>query len=951
MYLQRPAPSHLRGLVFLPIMSPMKTVLPIASTSMNLRSLVVLLVALFASLPAAAQVVTTTPTFPAQTDTIAVIFDASKGNRDLAGFTGDIYAHTGVITFLSTSLTDWRYVKAQWTENKPECKLTRLGANLYRLVIPNPRAFYGVTGTEQIRQLAFVFRSSDGTRVGRAEDGTDIYVELFAPGTYIRTLEPTPGNRVVDSGQVVRITAIASNDVPLMQISANGVEIARATNDTISTTYTVERTTKIDVITYNSLGGQIRDTFTLRVRPKVTFKPLPQGARDGATIINDTTAVVVLFAPGKSEVYAVGEMTDWKRMPEYFCYLTPDKQRWWTTIPIKRKGQTLWQWSFDDDRRISDPYAEQLCDPSDRFIESWRFPQLPSYPTGKTSGIISVINTALEEYEWKNNTFIKPDARRLVVYELLVRDFTDKSSFQAVIDSLEYLKNLGVTAIELMPITEFENNDSWGYNVSHQFAVDKYYGTKNDLKRLIDEAHGRGMAVILDIVLNHQFGQSPLVNLWGSIAGPTPENPYFNVTAKHPFNVGYDMNHESEPTKAYVDRFLKYWITEFKFDGYRYDLSKGLTQFNSGSDAGLMSRYDASRIAILKRMMSATSSVDRDFYNILEHFADNAEEKELSDAGAILWANANYAGSQAVMAFSNQDIASAMSAQRRGFSRHGLIGYVESHDEERTIYRSVNFGRADASHNTRDTTIALRRLEALMAQMLCIPGAKMLWQFNELGYPISINENGRLGRKPMGFPYLRDPRRERVRKAVADLNEARKRYNVFAQMQSTIQAADPLKTIVINDASCDLIYIGNFDVVSRTVSVPFTRKGRWYEFATSSDVNIYLDNNTVTLLPGEYRLYSTQPFRGLTTTVHEERETGAHVTAFPNPTADHVTITCPAQTRQIDLVDILGRTVRTVSCLGGLTHTIDVQDLPVGPYTIIVSDGSASSHQIILISR
>ena len=900
---------------------------------------------------AGAQVVITTPTFPSQTDTITVLFDASKGNRDLVGYTGDVYAHTGVITFLSTSPTDWRFVKAQWTENTPACKLQRIGANLYSMTIANPRAFYGVAGTEQIRQLAFVFRSSDGSRVGRAEDGTDIYVELFAPGTYIRTLEPTPGNRVIDSGQAVRITAIASNNVPLMQISANGIEIARAQNDTITTTYVVTRTSKIDVITYNQLGGQIRDTFTLRVRPKVTFKPLPQGARDGATIIDDTTALVVLYAPGKSEIYVVGEMTDWKRTPEYFCYQTPDRLRWWTTIPIKAKGQTLWQWSYDDDRRISDPYAEQLCDPSDRFIESWRFPQLPSYPTGKTSGIISVINTTIPEYPWKNQTFVKPDPRRLVVYELLVRDFTDKSSFQAVIDSLEYLKNLGVTAIELMPITEFEGNDSWGYNVSHQFAVDKYYGTKNDLKRLIDEAHSRGIAVILDIVLNHQFGQSPLVNLWGSVAGPTPENPYFNVTAKHPFNVGYDMNHESEATKAYVDRFLKFWIAEFKFDGYRFDLSKGLTQFNSGSDAGLMSRYDASRIAILKRMMSATTSVDPGFYNILEHFADNNEEKELSDNGAILWANANYAGSQAVMSFSNQDIASSMSAQRRGFPRHGLIGYVESHDEERTIYRSVNLGRVDATHNTRDTTIALRRLEALMVQMLCIPGPKMLWQFNELGYPISINENGRLGRKPMGFPYLRDPRRQRVLKSVSDLNAARQRYDVFAQMSATLQTADPMKTIVVKDASCDLVYLGNFDVVSKTVNIPFTRKGRWFEFATSTDVNVYLDNNTVTLLPGEYRLYSTQPLRGLTTSI-DDRIGEEEIRIYPNPSSEVVSVSSPEPIMQILLVDALGQIVRTISSgMAETVCTLDVSDLAPGMYRAILRTAHSSTQQSIIISR
>ncbi len=366
-----------------------------------------------------------------------------------------------------------------------------------------------------------------------------------------------------------------------------------------------------------------------------------------------------------------------------------------------------------------------------------------------------------------------------------------------------------------------------------------------------------------------------------------------------------------------------------------------------------MSRYDASRIAILKRMMSATTSVDPEFCNILEHFADNNEEKELSEAGALLWANSNYAGSQAVMAFSNQDIASAMSAQRRGFTKQGLIGYVESHDEERTIFRSVNQGRADATHNTRDTSIALRRLEALLVKMLCIPGPKMLWQFNELGYPISIDQNGRLGRKPMGFPYMRDPRRERVRKSVADLNEARKRYAVFAQMSSSISTADPMKSIVVRDASCDLVYLGNFDVASKTVTIPFTRKGRWYEFTTSSEVNVYLDNNSVTLLPGEYRLYSTQPFRGLATAVDEEERNTAEETMVvsPNPVSDAITIRGPRIQCEIKLVNVLGQIVRSIAAMGEATQTIDVSDLPAGPYSLILSNAPSPVILSIVVQR
>ncbi len=86
---------------------------------MTHRCFVSLLMLCLAVTGALAQVVTTTPTFPSQSDTITLYFDAAKGNRDLQGFAGDVYAHTGVITFLSTSPTDWRFVKGQWTENKP----------------------------------------------------------------------------------------------------------------------------------------------------------------------------------------------------------------------------------------------------------------------------------------------------------------------------------------------------------------------------------------------------------------------------------------------------------------------------------------------------------------------------------------------------------------------------------------------------------------------------------------------------------------------------------------------------------------------------------------------------------------------------------------------------------------------------------------------------------------
>ena len=889
---------------------------------------------------------TTIPFFSTKNDSIVVEFDASKGNRALAAWTGDVYAHTGVITALSTSLTDWRYVKAQWTTNLAACKLTRIGPTLYRLAIGRPHEFYALPPNELIKSLAFVFRTPDGSVVGRSEDGSDIYATIYSSGTYVRAVTPTTTQRVVDSGAVVNITAAASSDVVLLQIAANNRELARTTtSDRLSADYTVTSTTKIDVIGYNRLGGATRDTFTLRVRKKPTVAQLPSGLRDGITITSDTTAVVCVYAPGIKEVFVVGDFSTWRRDDAWYCNITPDGNRWWKTIPLSRSGQTMFQWSMDDDDRMSDPYCEQVSDPNDQYIPAGRFPNLLSYPTGKTTGIVSVINTSLPSYQWKTTSFQRPDPRRMVVYELLVRDFTSSSSFQGVIDSLDYLVQSGVQVIQLMPVQEFEGNDSWGYNTSHLFAVDKYYGSKNDLKRLIDAAHAKGLAVYLDIVLNHQFGQSPLVNMWGTVAGPTSVNPYFNVTARHPFNVGYDMNHESAATRSYAKRFLQYWINEFKIDGYRFDMSKGLTQTNSGSDVAAWGRYDASRIAILKDYISAIREVDSTFVIIFEHFADNSEEVELAKAGAIMWGNATGAGSNAMQGFDSQDIAGAMSAQRRSMSAHGLIGYVESHDEERMFVRGIA---------QFDTTTTLRRLEALMATTLCIPGAKMLWQYNELGYPHPINLNGRLGRKPMAWSLLNDARRISLRNAVADLSAARQKWGAFATLQArTLSTFDKLKTIVLTDPACDVILLANLDRTTRTVQVPFTRKGVWHEFARDTTWSFYVDPApSITLLPGEYRIYSTQRLRGSVVSIDEPVAPSVPASSVhPTPASTFVTIA--------DSALVIGTRVHVFTAAGDLLTTliansdgqieVDCSTWPSGIYTVTFTTATATAtHRVVV---
>src|SRR5690606_34784822 len=115
------------------------------------------------------------------------------------------------------------------------------------------------------------------------------------------------------------------------------------------------------------------------------------------------------------------------------------------------------------------------------------------------------------------------------------------------------------------------------------FAPDKYYGSKEKLKKSIDKCHAEGIAGILDIAMNHHDMPNPygMMDFNFDTGKPTSNNKWFNVDARHPFNVFFDMNHESTYTQSYLDTVNYYWINEYHIDGYRFDLSKGFTQANN----------------------------------------------------------------------------------------------------------------------------------------------------------------------------------------------------------------------------------------------------------------------------------------------------------------------------------------------------------------------------------
>ncbi len=132
-----------------------------------------------------AQIITTDPALPFTGDSVIIYYDATQGTAGLEDYTGDVYAHTGVLTKESSGSGDWKYVKTDWCENTPETKLTRISANLYSLEIsPSIRDYYGVPEEEEITHMTFVFRNSDRSLEGKKTDGSDILVADRGTGFY-----------------------------------------------------------------------------------------------------------------------------------------------------------------------------------------------------------------------------------------------------------------------------------------------------------------------------------------------------------------------------------------------------------------------------------------------------------------------------------------------------------------------------------------------------------------------------------------------------------------------------------------------------------------------------------------------------------------------------------------------------------------------------------------------
>jgi hypothetical protein len=243
------------------------------------------------------------------------------------------------------------------------------------------------------------------------------------------------------------------------------------------------------------------------------------------------------------------------------------------------------------------------------------------------------------------------------------------------------------------------------------------------------------------------------------------------------------------------------------------------------------------------------------------------------------------------------------------------------------------------------------QLDALF--FLTIPGPKMIWQFGELGYDVSIDENGRTGEKPIKWDYYSDEDRHQLYLTYKFLNDLRKSQPAFSTSGYSYSLSTPAKRLTLTGETMKVNILGNFGMASSTINPAFPQTGKWYEYFTRDSITVTNTNSLFTFKPGEFRLYTTQKLAPseLVTGVddHLSEIEGQKISVYPNPFDKETTISISGRqtssSSKIEIFSAYGTHVRTITVPAGITQVIwdgktsGGTDAVKGVYIIRVSPG------------
>lgn len=743
---------------------------------------------------------------------VVITFDALESGVDgLKGLSTDLYAHIGVYTNLSPNT--WAYT-TNWKDNLEKNKLKRVGANKYQITIGDIRSYFGITKAEEhVNKICIIARTADGT-----VQTSDQFVEVFPDGFYM-ALTTDPSNTTITESTTIKFTASTTETASSIKIYVDGKEVKSAAN-TASLTYSQTFSTpgqQNEVKVVATKGSESREAsvpvFYVKNSEQRNY---PGGVpRQGAVKNADGSVTFCLAAPGKKAVNIVGSWDNYKALGtntmNYQDY-NGFRYFWITVKGLDNSTYYPYYYLVDGKYSVGDPYAHLVLDYlSDKWLEEDVFPDRPRYPYSQLDGTMLAVykGDIHDTYNWELPNFRLKNHNALVIYELLLRDFTGKSNtadgtLRMAIDKIPYLTELGVTAVELMPIMEFDGNNSWGYNTNSYMALDKAYGSPDDLKEFIDKCHQNGIAVILDIVLNHTPGLHPWYVMYEQ-----GTSPFYNAKAPHDYSVYEDLKQEYPLVEKHWEDVLTHWLTNYKVDGFRFDLVKGLgdsNSYGSGTEA-----YNPTRVERMKRLHAIIKKVNPNAIHINENLAGVQEETEMGNDGQYQWNNQN--GNAIKYASANGGNLKYMNAKECSRPVCSTVDYAQSHDEQWVGFKAI-----------KGTSSRMKRLGAVATQLLMSPGPKMMFQFDEIGYDKELMESARTDPKyvPVDAWYTSNDR-SALRATYTDMLWLRRNNPEMFDKDATIEyngfaANNGVRSIRLTKGSKEIIAFINPNTVDKDVT-------------------------------------------------------------------------------------------------------------------------------------
>jgi 1,4-alpha-glucan branching enzyme len=751
----------------------------------KLFTLLSLIVTLFVT--ANAQIVTPSPLLLQESSTnVTLTYNAASplGNGGLKGMTANdpVYVHIGVITNKSTGNSDWKYVLTSWPSsasdanaNTSKNRLTYQGNDLWSLNVGNIRTFFGITdANEKIQKIAMVFRNASGSREGKTSGGGDIFVDVLEEG-YKMLVTSNVSDYVMSQPTTISFTC-ATSQASTITMTVNGTTVGTATNSQeLKQSYYFQNNGSYNVVFTATNGTETLSQTISVIYPQASSAAnYPGGVPKMGTVKNaDGTVTFCLAAPQKQSVILVPSWDNYEILDKnIMSYQDYNGQRyfWITVSGLDNSTWYPYYYVVDGSIKVADPYANLILDCySDKWLDDSIWPDRPQYPYDHFDSIMLGVYRGDLNGNYKFSDFTIPNHQNLVVYEMLFRDFTGTEGAQdgngtvrAAIAKIPYLKSLGVNAVELMPIMEFNGNNSWGYNPNFYMAPDKAYGSPTDYKDFVEACHQAGIAVILDIVFNQSDGLHPWYMMY-----PIANSPFYNQTAPHDWSVLNDWKQQNDLVQQQWQDAIKYWMTEYNVDGFRFDLVKGLAkEYPNGTDA-----YNSSRIAVMKSLCDAIHSVKPNGIHINEGFLSASEEKQnYADGGQLAWYSAanssmlNFAAGNA-----SNSSAGNFATDAGGRTWGSVLSYAESHDEQRLGYQQLAYGQSSIQSSLQ---ARMNRLGQVAVQMLLTPGPKMIWQFGELGNDEntkSSDGSNNTSPKTVVWDYLNDANRHALYNTYAAL--------------------------------------------------------------------------------------------------------------------------------------------------------------------------------------